>query len=112
MAIPVDTRRKVLAALKRGESAKSIATRFEIGERSVYRLQSRSRSKLPVGPSKPGPTGSVKLTAEDEKLLLDAVAERPGITASEMLEKLSVKVDQSTVCRAWIRLGLTRKKSH
>ena len=53
----------------------------------------------------------MKLTPADEQLLLDAVKESPGITAAEMAKKLSVKVAQPTVCRAWIRLGLTRKNT-
>jgi len=111
MAVPVDTRRKILAALERGEAAASIALRFEIGERTVYRLQARHRTNLPVEPGKTGPLGPTKLTPDDEKLLLEAVRDRPGITAAEMAEKLSTKVAPSTICRAWNRLGLTRKKS-
>ncbi|MEM8737921.1 MAG: helix-turn-helix domain-containing protein [Planctomycetota bacterium] len=54
MAIEVQTRRKILKALERGESASSIATRFEVGERTVYRLQSRSRAGKPIEPDKTG----------------------------------------------------------
>ena len=110
MAIDVQTRRKILNALERGESPGRIASRFEVGERSVYRLQARSRQGKPIEPDKTGPQGSVKLTEEDEKALLDAVKQRPGITAAEALEKIKTKVAESTVCRFWKRSNLSRKK--
>lgn len=110
MAIDVQTRRKILKALERGESAASIASRFEVGERTVYRLQARDRSGQPIEPGKTGPQGSTKLTEDDEKALLDAVKERPGITAAEALERIKTKVAESTVCRFWVRSNLSRKK--
>ena len=110
MAIDVQTRKKILKALERDESAASIATRLEVGERSVYRLQARFHAGKPIEPDKPGPQGSVKLTEEDEQALLDAVKERPGITAAEAQEKIKTKVAESTICRFWVRSKLTRKK--
>jgi transposase len=111
MAVPVQLRAKVLAALDRGESAASIARRFEIGERTVYRLQRRQRQGLPLTPAKSGPKGFVKLTQQDLQLLREAVQRQPGITAKQMIPQLSVQVVESTVCRAWKRLGLSSKKS-
>lgn len=111
MAIAVQVRLKVLAALARGESAVSIAGRLEIGERSVYRLQARDRAGCPVEPAKTGPKGPIKLARADTQVLRAAVARTPGITALEVLPRLTVKVAPCTVCRAWKRLGLTRKKS-
>ena len=110
MAIDVQTRRKILNALERGEPADFIASRFEVGERTVYRLQARSRKGKPIEPDKTGPQGSVKLTEADEKALLDAVKQRPGITAAEALEKIKTQVAESTVCRFWNRSNLSRKK--
>lgn len=111
MAIAVQVRKKVFLALGRGESAGSIARRFEIGERSVYRLQARERAGLPVEPGKTGVKGATKLTPEDERLLREQVERRPGVTAKQMIPLLSVRVVESTVCRAWQRLGLSFKKS-
>ena len=112
MAIDIQTRQKILKALERGESASSIAYRLEVGERSVYRLQARSRQGKPMTPGKPGPQGSVKLTEEDETALLEAVKERPGITAAEAQQKIRTQVAESTICRFWIRSKLSRKKRH
>lgn len=111
MAIAVQVRTKVLAALERGESAVSIARRLEIGERSVYRLQERHKAGLPIQPGKPGAKGPTKLTPADERLLREEVERRPGVTAKQMIPLLSVKVVESTVCRAWGRMGLSFKKS-
>lgn len=107
----MQVREKVMAALDRGESAKSIAQRFEIGERSVYRFKARVAAGRPLAADKPGAKGSVKLTADDKQTLRELVDRRPGVTAKEAIPKLSVEVVESTVCRAWIRLGLSRKKS-
>ena len=111
MAIAVQVREKVLAALGRGESAGSIARRFEIGVRSVYRLQARRRAGLPVEPSKTGVKGPTKLTPGDERILREEVERRPGVTAKQMIPLLSVAVAESTVCRAWRRMGMSFKKS-
>lgn len=100
MAIAVQVRKKVLAALERGDSATSIARRLEVGERSVYRLQARQRAGLPIEPGKPGVKRPTKLTPQDERLLREEVERRPGVTAKQMIPLLSVPVVESTVCRA------------
>jgi transposase len=107
----VQVREKVLAALGRGESAGSIAKRLEVGERSVYRLQARRRAGLPIEPGKTGARGPTKLTPGDERLLREEVERRPGVTAKQMIPLLSVPVVESTICRAWQRMGLSLKKS-
>ena len=111
MAIAIQVRRKVLAALERGESAASIARRLEVGERSVYRLQRRVRDGQSVEPSTTGPQGPTKLTPGDLRLLREAVERDPGVTAWQLIPQLSTPVAVSTVCRAWKRLGLSLKKS-
>lgn len=82
-----------------GESKASIALRLELSERTVYRYAKRRREGLPLEPARSGPTGPVKLTRADDQVLLDAVAQRPGVTAQEVMPELSVPVVESTVCR-------------
>lgn len=111
MAHSIQIREKVLAARARGESAASIARRLEISERAVYYLQRRARDGRAIKPEKTGPRKPSKLTEADLQLLRQIVKQKPGITAKAAAQLLSVQVVESTVCRAWKRLGITFKKS-
>lgn len=111
MAISMDVRRKVLAALARGESNVSIARRLELGERTVRRLRERDEAGLPIEPGKPGPKGHVKLTDADLRLIRQQVEANPGITLLQLRDMLSVEVAESTVCRALQKMELSYKKS-
>lgn len=111
MAISLKVRQKVLAAVERVEAPASVARRFEIGERSVYRLKRRVREGPPIPPDKTGPDGPIKLTPVDTQLLGQSVDDRPGVTAGSMLPQLSVKVAQCTLCGAWNQLALSLEKS-
>jgi len=108
----MELRRKVLVAVDRGESQASVARRFEINDRTVRRLIRRRQQTGDVHPDKTGPKGPMKLTKADERLMRQRVAAQPGITAKQLMPLLSVKVVESTVCRALKRLGLSLKKSH
>lgn len=110
MSYSIDLRKRAVASVNRGDSIAATARLFGV-QRSTVRDWCRRAEDGGLVPGKPGPTGPVKLTAADDRVLLDAVAERPGVTAKEVLPRLSVAVAESTVCRAWKRLGLTRKKS-
>ena len=111
MAISIQIRPKVLAALGRGASMAPIARRFEISERTVSRLKGRQQAGLPVTPSKTGPQGHTKLTDADIQLIREQVEADPGITLRELQGMLSVQVAESTVCRALQKRGLSFKKS-
>lgn len=110
MAYSMDFRLKVLAALDRGESQPSVARRFEIGLRTVKRFKAR-RDAGRIEPDKTGPTSPTKITPQDDQLMREQIAKRPGITANELRAMLSVEVAECTVCRRLKRLGLTLKKS-
>ena len=111
MAYSMDIRRKVIAALERSESQASVARRFEINQRTVQRYRQRQQTTGDVNPMKTGPQRPMKLTEADEQLMRDTVAQRPGITAMQLIPMLSVSVVESTVCRALKRLGLSLKKN-
>ena len=53
----------------------------------------------------------MKLSVDDDAVMMEAVAEKPGITARELIPRLSVAVAECTVCRRLRKLGLTLKKS-
>ena len=110
MAYSMDFRSRVVAALGRGESQASIAERFEISERTVRRFKKPHEAGR-LAADKTGPRTPMKLTPEDDQLMREQVAKRPGITANELRAMLSVEVAQCTVCRRLIKIGLTLKKS-
>lgn len=112
MAYSNDFRLKVLAAVDRGESHASVATRFEIGERTVRRFKRRRDETGDVSAHKTGPKEPMKLTAADDTLMREQVRLKPGVTAKELVTMLGGKVVISTVCRRLIALGLSLKKSH
>ncbi|MHC4994576.1 MAG: IS630 transposase-related protein [Planctomycetota bacterium] len=110
MAHSMDIRRKVIAALERGESAPSIAKRLEIGERTVYDYKKRHAANR-LAPDKPGPQGPIKLTEDDLRTLATAVQRQPDLTLDALAAKMSVPVDASTISRTLKKLRLTLKKS-
>jgi transposase len=111
MPIPVETRRKMVAAVDRGESVASVARRFEITERGLHKLIKRCRERGTLESAKPGPKKPIKLRPADDEKLQALIREDPGITLAEMVPHLSVKVDQSTVSRRLKKLGISLKKS-
>lgn len=111
MAYSMDLRRKVLAACDRGESVASVARRFEISEPTVRSFKRLRDEQGEPTPRRTGPQGPTKLTAADHETLRTAIAERPGITLRELVQRMSVRVVESTVCRAVGKLGLSLKKS-
>ena len=110
MATPTQLRHKIYDALDRGESAESIAHRFEIGRRTVDRLRQRRQAGLQIQPDKPGPKLHTKLTDQDLQTIRDAVTQKPDIMLREIQPMLSVKVNESTICRALQKMNLTLKK--
>lgn len=112
MVIPVQTRRKMLAAVERGESVVSVARRFEVSERGLRKIIEQCRRRGTLDPLKPGPKKPTKLTPQDDATMLAMIETDPGVTLREMAEALSVDVAESTVCRRLQRLGLSLKKSH
>ena len=111
MAYSKDFRLKVLTFVDRGESQASVAQRFDIGERTVRRFKQRRRVTGDVTADKTGPQGPMKLTPQDDALMLEQVRRKPGITAKELQPMLGVEVSISAICRRLVKLGLSLKKS-
>jgi transposase len=111
MRIEVQTRRKMIAAVERGESVASVARRFEVTERGLRKLIARCAERQSVEPDKPGPKGPNKLTPSDDETMLALIHADPGITLKDIAARLSVRVAESTVCRRLKRLGITLKKN-
>ena len=88
MALSMDIRLRVIAAFERGESASSIAARFEIGESTAFNLRARHAAGR-LEPEKPGPRHHTKLTEADLKLLATTLAREPDITLAKLAAKMS-----------------------
>ena len=111
MLIPVQTRRKMLAAVERSESVASVARRFEVTERGLHKLIKRCRERGTIEPLKPGPKGPTKLTPKDDAKMLALIKADQGVTLRQIATHLSVQVVESTVHRSLKRLGLSLKQS-
>lgn len=110
MAYSMDLRERVVAAVNHGEAIAGVARRFSVSRPAVRDWRDRAcRNELVAG--KPGPKGPNKLTEDDDRMMRDQIAKRPGITAKELMPMLSVSVVESTVCRRLKGLGLSLKKS-
>ena len=111
MLIPVQTRKRMLAAVERGESVASVARRFEITERGLHQIIKQRRERGTIEPLKFGPKGPTKLTAKDDAKMLALIKADPGVTLKKIASHLSVEVVESTVHRRLKRLGVSLKKS-
>ena len=110
MAYSMDLRERVVAAVKEGQTISVVARRFSVSRPAVRDWRDRAgRDELEAG--KPGPKGPRKLTPQDDALMREQIAKRPGITAKELMPMLSVDVSISAICRRLIKLGLSLKKS-
>ena len=101
----------MLAAVERGEPIASVARRFEVSERGLYKLIRRCRERGTIEPMKPGPKKPTKLTPADDDIMIKLIQQDPGITLRNIIKHLSVEVAESTVSRRLKKLGYTLKKN-
>jgi transposase len=110
MTYSMDLRERVVAAVEAGDRIAMVARRFDVSRPTVRDWRDRAR-RDDLRPGTPGPKGPIKLTAADDRVMREAVAARPGITAVELQPRLSVPVVVSTICRRLRKLELPLKKS-
>lgn len=110
MPFPIMMRKKMLAAVERGESKASVARRFEVSERGLRNFIQRYRERGTLEPNKPGPKQPIKLISADDDTMRALIEADPGITLQRIAEQLSVRVAESTVCRRLQKLNITLKK--
>jgi transposase len=111
----VDLRKRVMAALDRGGLTDEDAAKlFQIGEATVHRWK---RLKRETGALEPRPYGGgypPRISAEQEQLVRQLVAEQPDLTdqeaAWEFHRRTGTSVSRATMGRTLRKLGLTRKK--
>jgi transposase len=113
MALSMDIRTRAIRLLGDGLPPKEVAQRLLISKRSVERFRARSRSKLGLEPSKPGPKpGSGKLS-KFSSAIEGWVRDLPGITVEKIVQalaELGARVSSSTARRALFGLHLSYKK--
>lgn len=109
MTYSMDLRQRVVAAVNSGESITTVALRFDVSRPAVRDWQNRAK-RGELTPGVPGRKGPTKLTEADDDLMRQQIAQRPGITARELVPMLSVQVTIATVCRRLIQLDLRLKK--
>ena len=109
MAYSMDLRQRVVAALQRETFQADVARPFDVS-RTTGRRWKRKALAGHLKPAQPGPTQPRKITAEDDRLMLEQVQANPGIIAKDLLRLISANVVESTVDRRLLALGLRLKK--
>src|SRR5689334_18983223 len=113
--LSMDLRERVLRAYqaKKG-TVERLAKRFDVSRATIERWLALHRKTGSVAPSPMGGARNGKFDAVSEQRLRELVAEQPDALIRELQERLfrelGLKVSPSTVDRALVRLGLTRKK--
>jgi transposase len=109
----VDLRERIVKAVDEGQSTNQVATRYEIGERTVRRYLQRRKERgnleADVSPGRPREIGK-----EQEAILLKQSERYPDATLAKHCEHWEkgkkVTLSPATMCRALQRLEQTRKK--
>jgi transposase len=110
MTYSMDLRERVVMAVRDGEPIALVARRFRVARPTVRDWRDRAEQGM-LEPGVGGPKAPTKITPQDDRLMIEMIAERPGITANQLRALLSVEVAECTVCRRLKKLGLTLKKN-
>lgn len=113
--LSLDLRKRIVAHYQKGQTTYvETAVLFGVGEASVSRLLRRARERDSLESELAGGGFPPRIRAEDYPQLLEVVATHPDSTVAEICDiwkKLkSVTVSESSMKRAFYRVGLTRKK--
>ena len=116
-AYSLDLRRKVVAAVERGDSTiEEVASTFGVGQTFVKKMLRQHRETGDLSPRPHGGGQTARLSDKHLKLLRREVERSPDKTAAalrdHLAERASVRVSRPTVTRALSRLGLSRKKNN
>ena len=108
-----DLRKKIVQALRRGNTKSEAARTFGVSRSSVKRYAKLAEEGLPLAPKK-RPGSEPKMDERARRLLEADMDERPAATLYERREYLGrvagVSVSDSTVSRMLKRLRWSRKK--
>jgi putative transposase len=108
-----DLRRRVVAAVSKGESCRSVATRFGVAVSSVVKWSQRYRATGSVAPGQMG--GHRKVVLEAHRAFIEArIRQTPHVTLHQLKDELAdrgIKVGHNTVWMFLRREGLRFKKN-
>ena len=105
-----DLRLRVLQDCDAGMATRVVATKYRVSESWVRRLKQRRRETGETTPRSSRPKSATKTLDAHQETLERLVAEQPDLTLGELQERLPVRVDRSTICRALQELRLSFKK--
>jgi len=114
-AISSDLRERIIAACQVGEESQGkIAQRFMVSRVFVNRLFNRFKRTGSSAPRARGGGNPGKIHEPERELMRGWLKNQPDLTCSELRERLvehgGVDVDESTISRHLIDMGLSRKK--
>jgi transposase len=110
----IDLRERVVSAIEKGDSSfRKVAECFAVSKNCVERWVIQKRTEGHVVPRKQG--GSVSAVMEHKAQLMTIFEKQTDATLAEYCELLfdetELWVSQSTMCRAFQKLNLVRKKN-
>ena len=108
-AYSVDLRERVLTDLDEGMSKASLARKYRVSTRWIYKLQKQRDQTGDIKPRK-GRDGPKRKLAEHTERLLQLVKDQPDATLAELRDQLGVTVSITTLWSTLKRLGVTFKK--
>lgn len=109
-----DLRKRLVAAVAEGSSARAAAARFQVSPAAAVSIVRRARE---TGSTEPARIGGYRrpLLADHEALLRELMSTRKGITLAEIKAELVERGTQpgslSTIWSTLKRFGLSHKKS-
>ena len=114
-ALSMDLRLRVVAAIGGGMSCRQAARRFGVSAASAIRWWQLERRQGSCAPQKLGGDRRSGRIEAHAAFILDAIADEPDITLSELADKLrrerELSVGIGTLWRFFDRRGITFKKS-
>lgn len=112
-AYSLDLRKRVVAAVQRGDLTRSeIAEMFEVSTSWVRRLLQRLRETGSLAPLPCCSGRKPKLDDRQRERLAQLVREDPDALLVELRERLGTSASITTICRELHKMGLKRKKNH
>ena len=111
--LSLDLRQRIVTALEAGDKRADIATRFQISESSVYRIQRQWKSGGDLSPKK-RPGRGLALKDEELPLLQTLVQQQADPTGATLVQAWKhtrgTRIGLSTMHRALHRLKMSFKK--